>query len=88
MSGPADTLLSEIVYGNPLNASELEALHGAALGETARQTAVRTNYAEESVRSSRKVATAKLGAPNIVRAVVVAIASGVLNIADLVDDDL
>lgn len=80
--------LRELLSGDELTERELEVLHGAALGETAGQTASRLYLAPDTVKQHRKTATAKLDAPNITRAVVLAISVGALNISELVDDDL
>lgn len=76
--------LRELLAGDPLSGRELQALHGAALGETAAVTGARLHLAEDTVRAYRKAACAKLDAPNVTRAVVVAIGSGMLNIDRLV----
>ena len=78
--------LRELLAGDTLTGRELEVLHGAALGETAGQTGARVHLAVDTVKQHRKTACAKLDCPNLLRAVVVAIATGALNIADLVDD--
>ena len=78
--------LRELLAGERLTGRELEVLHGAALGETAGRTAERLHLAPDTIREHRKKAVAKLEAPNLLRAVVVAIAVGALNLADLVDD--
>jgi len=77
--------LRELLAGDRLTERELEVLHGAALGETAGQTATRLFLAVDTVKQHRKTATAKLDAPNVVRVVVLAIASGMLNLDRLVD---
>ncbi len=76
--------LRELLVGDKLTDRELQVLHGAALGEKAWQTAGRLRLATETVRMHRKTATAKLDAPNLTRAVVVAIAGGILNLERLV----
>jgi len=77
--------LRELLAGDKLTGRELQALHGAALGETAAQTAERLSLEPETVRQHRKTACAKLDARGITRAVVVAIAVGALDISRLVD---
>ena len=72
--------LRELLAGDKLTGRELQVLHGAALGETAGQTAAREHLAVDTVKMYRKTACAKLDAPNVTRAVVVAIAAGVLNL--------
>jgi DNA-binding CsgD family transcriptional regulator len=81
-----DQNLRELLAGQPLNYREQEALHGAALGETAKQTGDRLYLAEDTIRGNRKTAQAKLEARNITRAVVVAISIGALNLTELVED--
>lgn len=66
---------------------EVEVLEGAALGETAGQTGTRLFLSPETIRSHRKRVSAKLGTRNVTRAVVVAIATGLLNIDRLVDEE-
>ena len=77
--------LRELLVGDKLTDRELQVLHGAALGEKAWQTAARLSLATETVREYRKTATAKLDAPNVTRAVVVAIGAGIVNLERLVD---
>ena len=77
--------LRELLAGDRLTGRELEVLHGAALGETAAQTGARLHLAADTVRQHRKTATAKLEAPNVVRAVVLAVAAGMLNLDRLVN---
>ena len=72
--------LRELLAGDRLTGRELEVLHGAALGETAAQTGARLFLEAETVRMHRKTAAAKLDAPNLLRAVVLAIAAGMLNL--------
>ena len=79
------SVLRELLAGDRLTDRELEVLHGAALGETAKQTGARLFIDGETVRMHRKTATAKLDASNLLRAVVVAISSGMLNLDRLVD---
>jgi DNA-binding CsgD family transcriptional regulator len=79
-------LLREILEGEPLTDRELEALQGAALDETAAETGRRLHLATDTIKGHRKRAAAKLGVRSVTRAVVVAVATGALNIADLVDD--
>jgi DNA-binding CsgD family transcriptional regulator len=79
--------LHELLAGEPLSVREVQALHGAALGESARQTGERLFLAADTVRHHRKTAQAKLGARNTTRAVVVAIALGMLNLDRLVPLD-
>jgi len=78
--------LRELLVGDKLTDGEIAALHGAALGETAVQTGERLHLAADTIRGYRKTGAAKLGARNVTRAVVVAIATGVLNIDRLVPD--
>jgi DNA-binding CsgD family transcriptional regulator len=80
--------LHELLVGEPLTAREFQALHGAALGESARATGDRLFLAADTVRHHRKTACAKLGAHNTTRAVVVAIALGMLNLDRLVPLDM
>lgn len=77
--------LRELLVGDELTDRELQVLHGAALGETAGQTGDRVFLAVDTVKQHRKTACAKLDAPNVTRAVVVAIAAGMLNLERLVD---
>lgn len=77
--------LRELLAGDRLTDRELQVLEGAAKGETAKQTGARLCLASDTVRHVRKTATAKLDAPNITRAVVLAIGSGMLNLERLVD---
>ena len=79
-------VLRELLVGDKLTDRELQVLHGAALGETAGATAERLSLAPESVRGYRKTAAAKLDAQNVTRAVVVAIAAGMLNLDRLVSE--
>ena len=79
------SVLRELLAGDRLTDRELEVLHGAALGETAAQTGARLFLDADTVRQYRKTATAKLDASNLLRAVVVAISSGILNLDRLVD---
>ena len=55
-----------------LTASELEALRGAAHGETAEQTALRLSKSIDTIRSQRKMALKRLGAKSIAQAVYIA----------------
>jgi len=79
--------LHELLAGEPLSHREVQALHGAALGESARATGDRLYLAADTVRHHRKTACAKLGAHTMTRAVVVAIALGMLNLERLVPLD-
>lgn len=76
----AQGLRRELLAGDPLTGRELQALHGAALGETAAETGIRIHLGVETVRMYRKRACAKLEAANLTRAVVVALGRGMLNI--------
>ena len=78
--------LRELLAGDKLNGRELQVLHGAALGETSSETADRCHLAVDTVKAYRKTACAKLDAPNLLRAVVLAIAVGALDLSRLVDD--
>lgn len=80
--------LHELMQGEPLGPREVQVLHGAALGETVRQTGDRIHLSFETVKFYRKTACAKLGAHNTTRAVVVAIGVGVLNVDRLDVGDL
>ena len=78
--------LRDLLVGDKLTDRELQVLHGAALGEKAWQTGERLHLATETVRCHRKTAAAKMDAPNVTRAVVVAIAAGMLNLERLVSE--
>jgi two-component system NarL family response regulator len=73
-----NTLLAELLEGEPLNQRETEILAGAADGETAVQTGQRLYLSPETVKSYRKRIIAKLGARNGTHAVALAMRSGVL----------
>jgi two-component system NarL family response regulator len=73
-----NTLLAELLEGEPLNPRETEILAGAADGETAVQTGQRLYLSPETVKSYRKRIIAKLGARNGTHAVALAMRSGVL----------
>lgn len=90
MSEPGRTgnaLQREILEGDPLTDREIESLEGAAMGETAAETADRLFLSAETVRDYRKRAEYKLGARSLTRAVVVAISIGALNLSALVDEE-
>ncbi len=57
---------------NPLTRSELEVLRGAAIGETAEQTADRLKKSIDTVRTQRRAALRRLGAKSIAQAVFLA----------------
>jgi RNA polymerase sigma factor (sigma-70 family) len=59
-------------YRTELTPPELEALRGAALGETAEQTAARLSKSIDTIRSQRKTALKRLGAKSIAHAVFIA----------------
>lgn len=79
--------LRELLAGDKLSSRELQVLHGAALGETSSQTGDRCHLAVDTVKQYRKTACAKLDAPNMTRAVVLAIAIGALDLSRLVELD-
>lgn len=79
--------LRELLAGDALTGRELAVLHGAALGETAAQTGERLHLAVDTIKQHRKTAIAKLDAPNVTRACVLAVAYGMLDISRLVDLD-
>lgn len=80
---PGVHLLREILEGEPLTYREVEVLHGAALGESARETGKRVLLGTETVKGYRKRACAKLGAVNLTRAVVLALALGIVKIDEV-----
>jgi DNA-binding CsgD family transcriptional regulator len=65
---------------NVLTAVESDVLAGAALGETARETASRQRKGVETVRSQRKAVIKKLGARDITNAVSLAVGQGLLKL--------
>jgi Response regulator containing a CheY-like receiver domain and an HTH DNA-binding domain len=71
--------LRELVEGDPLNDNEVELLLRAAQGESAKATAEAMNYADDTIKTMRKYAIAKLGAKNITHAVGIALARGIIN---------
>jgi two-component system, NarL family, nitrate/nitrite response regulator NarL len=73
-----NSLLGEILEGEPLTDREAEVLAGAADGETAEQTGARLFLASETVKGYRKRIIAKLGARNGTHAVALALRRGLL----------
>ena len=80
--------LRELISGDGLNANEVDVLLGAALGETAIETAERMSYADETVKTMRKYVIAKLNAKNITNAVGIGLALGIINPDLIVPEDL
>ena len=76
-----NSLLAEILEGEPLTDRETEILAAAAEGETAAQTGARLFLSSETVKGYRKRIIAKLGARNGTHAVVLAIRRGLLPLA-------
>lgn len=76
-----NSLLAEILEGEPLTDRETEILAAAAEGETAAQTGARLYLSSETVKGYRKRIIAKLGARNGTHAVVLAIRRGLLPLA-------
>jgi DNA-binding CsgD family transcriptional regulator len=79
--------LRELLEGDALNDTQIEILYGAARGETAPQTAQRLFLSPETLKDYRKKVIAKLGAKNIVNAVVRAIGTGVIDISRIMDEE-
>lgn len=67
----------------PLTPVQLEALIGAALGETARESAARLGANAETVRSRRQAACARLGVHSSARAVALCCAAGWITADDI-----
>lgn len=67
------TMLGEVFEGDELTRRDLEAVRGAADGETAAETGARLHLATETVKEYRKRACAKLGARSIAHAVAIAL---------------
>jgi DNA-binding NarL/FixJ family response regulator len=64
--------------GRALTEIEMDVLVGAALGETAAETAKRRERSEETVKTERRVVLAKLGARNMANAIALAFDHGLL----------
>ena len=67
----------------PLTPAQLEALIGAALGESARASAARLGANPETIRSRRQAACARLGVHSTTRAVGLCCAAGWITAADI-----
>lgn len=76
-------LLSEVLFGRPLSAREIEILEAAARGETMEETAKRLWLSFETIKSHRRHIIAKLGARNLPHALALAIRSGALSVDDV-----
>lgn len=81
------TNLKELIEGDELTDQEILVLYGAAAGETSGETGNRMFLANETVKGYRKRVIAKLGARNLLNAVVIAIGSGILNIDRIMEPE-
>ena len=81
-----DSLLGEILEGEPLTDREIEVLYGMAIGDTADKIGKYLFLSPDTVKDYRKRAIAKLGARNNVHAVAVAIGKGIVNIQIIMDE--
>jgi len=81
------TLLEEILVGDPLTDREVELLYLIAQGRTSKQMSDELYLADETVKGYRKRIIAKLGAKNVVHAVVLAIGTGIIDISKIMGDD-
>lgn len=79
------TLREEISAGLPLTEQECDVLEHAAHGRRSADTAAAMFLADETVKSYRKSAVAKLAARNTTHAVVIAVGMGYIDISQVVD---
>lgn len=71
---------SDVLRGRKITAIELDALAGAARGESQVDTARRTGKSVETVKTQRRFAISKLGGRNMAHAVAIAAAEGLIDV--------
>ena len=80
------SLLGEILEGDPLTDREIELLYLMAQGKTAKTAGEELFLSTDTVKGYNKRIVAKLGAKNMVNAVVLAIGTGVIDIGRIMDE--